>query len=225
MSQKTLIDIVITSDCERKEHKQLTDNCIASLVASQPYEDAFNIIVVEGYSKFMDNQHTHDHCMLALPREPFHYNRYLIAGSKCGNAEWVALCNNDLLFDKGWFTALNAAFNAHYGAFKSFGPWCPLTHPQTMQGSNSYYIGYRIAHELTGWCIIVRRELWERMDINQKPEFWYCDNAYADELRRLGEPNMLIRSCIVTHLGSQTIKDLPKAELSRLTYNQKKNYK
>lgn len=224
---KSVVDVIIVADSSREEFRTMTQNCIDTVQKSNPAFE-YNIIIVESWDGFASSGHRYEGCTVVVPGVPFNYNLFLQYGIAQGSGEWVALCNNDLLFDPEWMVEIN--YFSKGKVFQSFSPWCPLVHPSRFQDKNngyavSYYAGYRIAYEITGWCIIAKREMLVKINLDTRVDFWYSDNIYADELQRRGIKHALVKKSIVTHLGSQTLNTKSKPEWRRLTTGQTTKYK
>jgi GT2 family glycosyltransferase len=224
---KNKVDVIIVADSSREEFRIMTQNCIDSVMRSDPEFD-YNIIIVESWDGFAASGYRYEGCRVVIPGVPFNYNLFLQYGIAQGEAEWVALCNNDLIFDAKWMVEIN--YFSRGKVFQSFSPWCPLVHPSRFQDKDngylvSYYSGYRIAYELTGWCIITKRDVLKQINLDTRVDFWFSDNIYADELIRLGIKHALVKKSIVTHLGSQTLNTRSKKDYKNLTIYQDIKYK
>ena len=199
MSEKK-IDIVIISYSKDDYCKGLTTDCINSLLISEPNaEDLFNIIVVE--SEHNTKWENLSKCVNTYSAPlPYGYHKFLNYGIKKGNAEWVALCNNDLQFGRGWFSKILAASNQEPKAL-SFSPICPMT--QTMYGINPHtglYKGYQIRKEISGWCIVHKRSIYDIIgDLDESFYHWFCDNDYAMTLYTKGIEHVLVTDSVVIH--------------------------
>ena len=94
--------------------------------------------------------------------EPFNgYNKSLNEGAKKGSAEYIAFCNNDLLFSDGWLQPLIDALED----YDSVSPWCKLTHRQWWNNAkpNNIYSSYEVGKCISGWFIMMKRETWEQI--------------------------------------------------------------
>ncbi len=157
--------------------------------------------------------------------EPFDgYNKSLNEGAKKGNAEYIAFCNNDLVFHKNWFYPL--AFGL--GMYSSVSPWCDKTHNQWWLDKHpeSVYSSYEVGKCIAGWFIMMERTTWESIGgFDERFEFWYADNAYAEQIKEIGYKHALIYQSKVTHLQSTTLNKKPSKEQRRLTHDQTKLFK
>lgn len=218
------VDVVIVSLGDTPQRRAMTETAINTLLASDQ-QVQFNIVVVEHFKQFLKEGHEYESCTVVVPQdEKFNYNLYLKYGIKhSSGAPWVVLANNDLIFHRGWMTEIIKHHKTT--GINSFSPWNDGTHQARFPGqAKALYVGHRVAYELAGWCMVVRRELLDRMDLDTRVMFWYSDNIYADELKRLDEPHALVRDSLVTHLESATIKNFNPEKLREYTKNQTNQY-
>lgn len=195
-----IADIVIVSYAKDDYCKKLTTDCINSLLSSEiDAEDIFNIIIVESepsikWEHLSKCVNTHSAPL------PYGYHKFLNFGRKQGNSEWVVLCNNDLIFEKKWFTKILIA-NKNFPKALSFSPICPMT--QSLYGINpntGYQIGYEIRKHISGWCIAHKREIYNIIgDLDERFYHWFCDNDYSMTLWTKGIQHILVTDSIVTH--------------------------
>jgi GT2 family glycosyltransferase len=200
MIVESKVDIIIVSYAKDDYCKDLTRNCIKSIFNSEDNSiDIFNIIVVESqegvrWENEFENVFTYDAPL------PYGYHKFLNFGRKKGSSEWVALCNNDLEFTRGWFSNILKA-NTDNPDIISFSPYCPMTqmtygiHPHT--GLN---IGYEIRKQISGWCIVHKREIYDIIgDLDERFYHWFCDNDYSMTLWEKGIKHALVTDSIVIH--------------------------
>ena len=219
------IDIVIVSYAYNEECENLTRNCIKSLYFSEPdAKEIFNVILVESEESMVDVW-TRDYPGVNsyLAPKPYGYHKFLNFGRKKGDGEWVALCNNDLEFTEGWYTEILKEYQNNPGVL-SFSPICPRTQPLYGINPNSgKYLGYDIRKQISGWCLVHRRELYlEIGDLDERFYHWFCDNDFAMTLKDKGILHMLVTSSIVIHHDKnigKTTEEVVKSneEMWRLT--------
>jgi hypothetical protein len=200
MTPTKLLDVVIISYAKDDYCKNLTKSCITSILNSESNAiKDFNIIVVESepgvkWEDLAENVKTYEAPL------PYGYHKFLNFGRKQGNSPWVALCNNDLEFTKGWFTnIINASKNVPNAM--SFSPICPKT--QTLYGiyENTGLIeGYEIRKHISGWCIVHKREIYDAIgDLDERFHHWFCDNDYSMELIKNRIKHVLVTNSVVVH--------------------------
>lgn len=174
-----------------------------------------NIIVVE-----TGNPYKYDVDKIVSYNGEFNYNRALNMGLKYAKSDFQILANNDLIFCKGWskigeIMKLNGYLSA--SALSNDARQNPY------RRGNVAYEGYSIGYQLAGWCIFTSKELWPIIGpLNERHRFWFSDNVYADQLRAKKIKHALICSVQVDHIGSTTLKKLPRSVQHLYTKGQKR---
>ena len=206
-----MIDIVILSNAKDNELKIITDNCIKSAKAFTP--DA-NIIVIEQNLKIKyDVQTIHK-------TDKFNYNQFANIGAWHGNNPYICIANNDLIFTENWFDEI---LKANYPICS---PICP--NDKRQQDITENEIGDIVGRNLSGWCFVIERKLWERIGgFDEDFSFWCADNSLVEQLKGINILPMLVPKSIVHHLGSLTLKTANnRDELTRqqvIKFNKKYN--
>jgi len=200
------VDVIIPSRTDLF-YRQMVVDCIETLRRSER-EVRFNVVVVE--SEHKSPQHVGQDVTLQWPADrPFNYNGALNLGIQNTSSDWVALCNNDILFHPGWFTEIDRLNSLHpefesFSCWNTYEDWHARRFP-TLSADAEYVMDDRVCYGLAGWIMVVKRSLLERIDLSDRVNLWYSDNIYADELRRLGKPHVLSVHSKVDHLRSQTL--------------------
>jgi GT2 family glycosyltransferase len=190
------VDIILVGD-----NNDITKNCVKSIVSNTSKDVSLNIIV-----------------------EPFKgYNKSLNDGADKGRGEYIAFCNNDLIFKRGWDQPLISELNN----VESVSPWCSRTHHQwwgktiPKKPITSYDVGKVIA----GWFIMMKKDTWKKMGgFDERFTFWCADNSYMEQIKSIGFKHSLVPSSIVDHLQSVTLNKQDKATYNKLTMDQVKLY-
>lgn len=218
---KRKIDIVIVSYAKDDECYNLTKNCLTSLFDSEENIE-FCVYVVESQNDVQWDKEFPEVITLSAPL-PYGYHKFLNTGIAAGINPYVVLCNNDLIFYKGWATEI-LKVSDQIPDIMSFSPYCPLTQSQYGIKENSgNYLGHQVRVHISGWCIFQRREIYEKIGkLDERYEHWYCDNDYAMTLHSKGMGHILVTSSVVEHhpnnLGKTTINAIKNpVELHRLT--------
>lgn len=195
------IDIVIISYAKNEELERVTRDGINSLIKNS--SNSCIIYVVESnpdinYDDY--NEYTSKHKVITIhPEEEFGYHKYLNIGRRAGNSKYVALCNSDLTFEKGWDSEIIKVMEK-YPEVLSASPWCPQTQKDNTPHGNRVYMGHRVRSEVAGWCIFQQRKIYDIIgELNEGVKFWFSDNIYADELRLRGIKHALVPKSIVNH--------------------------
>lgn len=201
------IDVIILSLASTPELRAVTERCLQSLAMSEATESSvhLNILVIESASIALPYAGTN--VKTVFPQAPFGYHAYMNIGIRMTNSSYVCLCNNDLLFHRGWATAFMAAF-ASDQALMSVSPLCSRHHPQLgiIPNSGMYY-GYTVRREISGWCLCFRRSMLDITGpLDETFKFWFADNDYAKTLECHGLRHALVTDSIVDHVESKTLK-------------------
>lgn len=211
----TTIDVIILSYAKTEELQSLTEQTIRSLLNSETSEKVvFNIVVLESNKKL--NPFQFKDTTTIYPTEEFGFNKYLNIGVKYTNSSLICLCNNDLIFHKGWATAIVEAMQKN-PTILSASTVCPEMHKKNnIDLSKPVIEGYE--KYFSGWCFMINRSLINKIGyFDEKFKFWYADTDYLQTLKKHHIKNYLITGSIVTHLNEVTSKSLSKKEHFKLT--------
>ncbi len=191
------IDVVIVSYAKNTICKEYTVGCIKSLLLSEDNsENLFNIIVVESnhsvtYDNIASNVKTYKAPL------PYGYHKFLNFGRKQGNAEWIALCNNDLIFQPNWFTKILEAHEIDPSC-ESFSPMCSIS--QNYDKKIKLLYGYHIRRNICGWCLVHKRSIYEKIgDLDENFIHWCCDSDFSMSLFKNDIKHALVTDSIVDH--------------------------
>lgn len=214
MNDKIHIDIIILSFARNENLQNLTLQAIESLRASEDSQTiVFHVVVIESNPALAPYQYPFSRTI--YPDCKFGYHRYMNIGIRATDSPYVCLCNNDLVFHRGWASAMVSAMRDN-PQIVSASPFCPLFHTREgfVQGAapREAYFGV-----LTGWCIFVQRSTFKIIGpLDENLVFWYCDADYCQTLLYHGLRNYLVSSACVTHLGSESFRTMPSQEKQRL---------
>ena len=216
------IDIVIISFAKNAEFKKTTENCVTSLLSSET-SFKFNVFIIESNHNEKYLSFTQDSRVKVIyPTVPFGYHRYLNIGIKLGKAEYIGLCNNDLIFKKGWATSLINAMEKDKNLL-SVSPYSTVPH-KTKFGlsiSDKIEYGHQIRRYLAGWCIFQKRKIYDIIGpLDERFIFWYADDDYAATLKQKGLPHALVLNSVVEHVESKTLNTENAEVRQKLTRDQ-----
>lgn len=209
------IDIIILSYAKTEALKNLTIQTINSLLNSEDKQQVdFNIVVIESNKQLSPYQFKNTTTI--YPTEEFGFNKYLNIGVKYTNSSLICLCNNDLIFHKGWATAIIEAMQNN-PSILSASTVCPIMHNKNnIDLSNPIIEGYE--KYFSGWCFMIKRSLIDRIGyFDERFKFWYADTDYLRTLAKHQIKNYLVTQSLVTHLNEVTSKSLSKKEHFKLT--------
>lgn len=206
-SSKNQLSVVIVSDA--RLNKKVTLECVESLKNEKVHE----IIVVES-----DPNTVYKGCIMVHPTVEFNYNKYLNLGAEKATGYYIAFCNNDLIFTKGWWTRLYDKMIKNNVVSAS--PICPNTHQEFgFSVADKVEFGNQIRKFVAGWCIVLDRLWYLKMGkFDERFAFWCADNSYGKQMEEYRVRHMLDCGSVVHHVQSATlnlIDDGKKDEYTR----------
>lgn len=202
-----MISVIIVSDSSKPEFRQLTCGAIAS---AQTCDNVVKqIIVVETSGEL----YHYDGAESILMDGAFNYNKCLNIGYSIAKYDYLAFCNNDLVFYENCFSEIIKAFEAH-----------PLLASQGAALPDNYHFktyridpkktwivyGYEHVKHLSGWAIFTKRETINKIGLfDERFKFYYADNEYLRRLSNKNLKNALNTRAIIAHIGHATASTLP----------------
>ena len=218
------IDIIIISLAKDQELKSLTEKCVKSLIESED-KIQFNIFIIESNrSEHFKNLSYIKNLKVIHPSVQFGYNRYLNIGLRLSSSEYVCLCNNDLIFHKGWATNILKAMQ-NDPELLSASPYSTNPHKTRfgLNVSDNIEYGYDIRRYLAGWCIFQKRKIYSYIGLfDESFVFWYADNDYSETIKKKGIKHALVLNSVVEHVESKTLNKNDQATRRKLTQEQRK---
>mgnify|MGYP003648641433 CR=1 FL=1 len=199
------VGVIFLSLGATPELREMTQNAINSCITSDP-DINFMVLVCESTP---DVTYTGALVTYPPPDQPFNYNGYMNTCRACGvfeGCEYIALCNNDLLFEKGWATNLIKKMKEK--DVLSACPMEPVIHKEVV-----FEDGVHAGHEVTsgyrpiaGWCIFQDLRIYDIIkDLDTRAEFWHADTMYGVQLQGHKINHILVEDSKVHHLCSKTL--------------------
>lgn len=201
---KPVVDVVILSKATQFIEMKMTQTAINSCIAGANGLPV-NIIVMESGTGYYQNAQT-------IPkRGKFNYNEYANEGAQMGNAEWLLIANNDLLFHDGWLHNLLAAQHEVVSPHEPNDP--------RQKGIIDNETGNICGRHFSGWCFMIKRSLWRSINgFDTSVSFWCSDDVVIEQVTAKGIMPMLVKGSIVEHLVSETLKKQPEAVQDELKW-------
>jgi hypothetical protein len=199
------IDVILLTYTKDLTYYGMTQRAINTLKSSEGSYN-FDVKVVESSKNAASQQLLYTGCTTIVPDEKFGYNRFLNHALKHCKNEWVVVGNNDLIFMPGWFSEIMRA-HVDNPEIKSFSPYEPNWHALYNIGisNKDVALGYRSAYEITGWCIVINREIIDNCKLfDPQFDFLFQDDDYAETLRNAGYKHALVKKSIVYHVFFQS---------------------
>jgi len=221
------IDIVILSYCTTETIYNMNTDCIESLNVSE--EDfTFNIIIIESNKNFYDTfkKYQYSNVSVIIPEEKFNYNRFMNIGIQMSKNEFVGMCNNDLIFEKHWFTAIYNVSKIKPDIL-SFGVVNPGFNDPPLKVEKKYLLGYEMRKNIVGNCIIVKRRIFEIIGmLDEQFDYYFQDEDFGMTIRKYHIKNAWVLDSKVLHLGAMSSKiNTDFAYFNRLSIDSPKYHK
>ena len=137
-----LLSVIILAKTDSNLSFNTTSNCIETLKKSEDFTDNFKleIIIIESNKKYNDTFKFPQDVKVIVPYETFGFHKFLNIGIKASKGKFIALCNNDLLFHKNWFSSRLQ----NVKAVKSYRFFCNYSSRNTNQNTTDNGFWYRI---------------------------------------------------------------------------------
>lgn len=186
-----------------KELFDMTSDCINSLIASDTAVEK-EIIIVESNKMYSDSGYSYpENVKVIIPESDFNFHKFLNIGIKASTGNYIALCNNDLIFSNNWFSAILNIVNKN----KKILSFSPSGNEPAKIEEKEFLIGYKVRTHINGWCLVVKKELFDKIGfLDEKFDFYYADNDYAMTLKRHNVKHALVCNSYVAHLEKKSTK-------------------
>ncbi|MDT7831938.1 glycosyltransferase [Flavobacteriaceae bacterium S356] len=182
-------------------------NCINSLMSSEDFNKKYQleIIVVESNNEYDISYTFPENVKVIVPKEPFGFHRYLNIGIQNASGDFLALCNNDLIFHQSWFSEI-VKVSTERRDILSFSPIDPTK--ELHKFSSDYVLGYKVTQHIKGWCLICKKEVFQKIKrLDNRFTFYYSDNDFALTLLYHGIKNAVVSASHVEHLHKIATKE------------------
>jgi GT2 family glycosyltransferase len=182
---------------------EMTCNCINSLTTSESSVE-MEIIVVESNKNYVNSGFVYpEYVKVIIPESNFNFHKFLNIGIKQARGEYIALCNNDLIFYKNWFSEILKIHNEN-PIIESFSPSGKIDDYNFVK---EFELGYKVRKHLMGWCIVVHKDIFDKMGfLDETFDFGYADNDYAMSLKKYNIKHALVNRSKVEHLEREKVK-------------------
>jgi hypothetical protein len=207
-------DLIIVAaskdDALRKMTQEAIDSCLMDRAD-------VNVILVETFKKY-----TYRNVNTEIFFEgEFNYNHCLNLGLKHRKGDVQILANNDIIFQRGWSSIGETMKTYGYLSASALS-----NHPRqkAFQRGDFAYEGYEICLYVTGWCLFVDKNVWDKIGaLDESYRFWYSDNVYIEQLKRAHIKHFLICNVLVLHYISRTLAKQDRKTKIELTNAERKN--
>jgi GT2 family glycosyltransferase len=191
------VSVIVLAMTTTEELFRMTSNCISSLIASESAIE-MEIIIIESNKNYPNSGFGYpEFVKVIIPESDFNFHKFLNVGIKVSTGEYIALCNNDLIFYNNWFSEI-LKVKEENPSIKSFSPSGKI---DDYSFSKIFELGYKVRTHVMGWCIVANREVFPRIGfLDETFDFNYADNDYAMTLKKYNIKHALVNTSKVEHL-------------------------
>jgi GT2 family glycosyltransferase len=195
------LSAVILAMTTTEELFAMTSVCINSLIASENTIE-LEVILIESNKNYLNSSFKYpEFVKVIIPESDFNFHKFLNIGIKASTGDYVALCNNDLIFYNNWFSEI-LKVKVENPSIKSFSPSEKI---DAHSVSKTFELGYKVRTHVMGWCIVANRELFTRIGfLDETFDFYYADNDYAMTLKCNNIKHALVFNSYVKHLEKKS---------------------
>src|SRR6478672_11881166 len=136
------LSAIILSYTNGEKIHRMNLHCIQTLQQSEAFgkDISLEVIVIESNKNYRDDGYKFTpNVKVIVPEQAFNFHTYLNIGIDAAEGSFIALGNNDLEFQKNWFTEILKVKNAH-PEILSFSP----VEPEEQWAENEYVLGYNV---------------------------------------------------------------------------------
>jgi GT2 family glycosyltransferase len=195
------LSAIILAMTTTEELFAMTLNCINSLMASENDVD-MEIIVVESNKNYIDSDFIYpDYVKVIVPESRFNFHKFLNIGIKASIGDYVALCNNDLIFYNNWFNEI-LKVKKENPSIMSFSPNGKVN---DCSFDKEFELGYKLRTHIMGWCIVASRNVFPEIGfLDETFDFYFADNDYAMSLKCNNIKHAIVFNSYVAHLEKKS---------------------
>ena len=200
--QSTLSVIILAYTID-EEIYEMNRHCIMSLLESEDWnDDELSVLLIE--SNKNAGYKYDDKVKVLIPEESFNFHRFLNIGLDNTQGQFVAFCNNDIIFTNGWFSAIMEIKerNPKFMCFSPLDRSYPMMTEMEMPSTQKYYIGWENKRHFAAWCFVWERKVFNIIGrFDETFDFYSADDDELMTLRKYAIPNVLVVHSEVKHLS------------------------
>lgn len=189
---------------------QMNTRCLDSLFASEQWTDGeLEVLLMESNR---DATYQYDaRVRIMIPEEKFGFHRFFNIGLDNTAGEFIAFCNNDIVFQPNWWTAIKRVKeqNPKFMCFSPLDRNYPMMTEEEIPSTKDYYIGWENKCHFAAWCFVWERKVFDIIGkFDEIFDFYSADDDELMTLQKYAIPNVLVTASEVKHLSQVvTIKE------------------
>ena len=224
MTNKKL-SVIILSYAIDEEVYRMNCKAIESLFASEEWADGeLEVLLIESNR---EAKYTYDsRVRILIPEEKFGFHRFFNIGLEQTSGEFVAFCNNDIVFQKGWWSAIMKVKKEHprFMCFSPVDSSYPMMAEEIATGKE-YTIGWENKRHFAAWCFVWERKVFRTIGLfDETFDFYSADGDELLTLRKYAIPNVLVTDSEVKHISKVVTKKVDAKKSPVITEEMRAKY-
>ena len=200
---------------------ELTNERKISNFQSPISKSSLEVLLIESNQ---EAKYTYDSRVRVLvPEEKFGFHRFFNIGLDNASGEFVAFCNNDIVFQSGWWSAIMKVKKEH-PRFMCFSP-VDSSYPMMVEEiatGKEYTIGWENKRHFAAWCFVWERKVFKTIGLfDETFDFYSADDDELQTLHYWAIPNVLVTGSEVKHLSQVVTK---KVGINKYAVTDKEKY-
>lgn len=221
---KDKLSVIILSYALDDDIYHLNKQAIETLLSSEVWPSgSLQIFLIES-NKENPYQYPYPNVEVLIPNEKFGFHRFFNIGIEHTDGEYIAFCNNDIIFHKGWFSAIREVANSHR-RFLCFSPIddsgdYPKMSPEALPREKAFYKGWEHQKHFAPWCFVWKRKVFDITGpFDETVDFYGADCDEQNIMSRNALWSVVCTKSVVNHLAGQTaiVKQSGKGDKYRIT--------
>jgi len=216
------LSVIILSYALDEEVYQMNCRAVDSLFASEQWgNEDLEVLLIESNRKSL---YTYDsRVRVLMPEEKFGFHRFFNIGLDNTSGEFVAFCNNDIVFRSGWWSAIMQVKKEHpqFMCFSPVDSSYPMMAEEIATGKE-YTIGWENKRHFAAWCFVWERKVFKTIGVfDETFDFYSADDDELQTLHYWAIPNVLVTCSEVKHLSQVVTK---KVGINKYAVTDKEKY-
>lgn len=221
---KDKLSVIILSYALDDDIYNLNKQAIESLLSSEVWPSGrLQILLIES-NKENPYQYPYPNVDVLIPNEKFGFHRFFNIGIEHTDGEYIAFCNNDIIFHKGWFSAIREVANSHrrflcFSPIDDSGDYPKMT-PEALPREKAFYKGWEHQKHFAPWCFVWKRKVFDITGpFDETIDFYGADCDELNMMSRNALWGVVCPKSVVNHLAGQTaiVKQSREDDTYRIT--------
>lgn len=205
---KDKLSVIILSYAIDNDIYEMNRRALKSLTESETWtNENLQVLIIESKK---DSSYTYSfpNVEVLIPKEDLGFHKFFDIGINKTDGEYIAFCNNDIIFKPGWFSEIKKVSNTHK-RFKCFSPIddsgdYPKMTPEALHRDNDYYKGWEHQKYFAPWCFVWKREVFDITgSFDENIDFYGADCDEQNMMSCNALWSVVCTKSVVTHLAGQ----------------------